>query len=246
MRLPPDFPSSPYPFRIGGGLTASAQDDAVVSVAMQYLGVRYKWGGARPKTGFDCSGLVKYVFARLGVSLPHYAAAQWYSPDAVWVPAERLQPGDLVFFTGSDGTRKAPGHVGIYVGDGYLIDAPHTHSFVRIDSLDERWFANKYVGAKRIVGVSIAARHLRHVAKPGASAPAILAGFPPPSPIVETLGKSLGVAAVGTHAAPPARRGYWIWAGFVFGALSLLLLAAGLGVRRRHQLDVTSSTGHSA
>src|SRR3954447_3512350 len=83
-RPPPDFPASPYPFlRIGGGLTPAAQANAVVAVATQYLGVPYKWGGADPETGFDCSGLVAYVFAELGVSLPHYAAAQWYSPHAV-------------------------------------------------------------------------------------------------------------------------------------------------------------------
>jgi cell wall-associated NlpC family hydrolase len=126
MRPPPDYPSSPYPFLAGGGLALATQDNPVVSIAMKYLGIPYKWGGDRPKTGFDCSGLVQYVFAQLGVYLPHYAAAQYYSPDAVWVSPTRLQPGDLVFFTGSDGTRKAPGHVGIYVGDGYLIDAPHT------------------------------------------------------------------------------------------------------------------------
>ena len=243
MRPPPDFPSSPYPFRVGGGLTPAAQDNAVVSVAMQYLGVPYKWGGARPKTGFDCSGLVEYVFAQLGVSLPHYAAAQWYSPDAVWVPPERLQPGDLVFFTGSDGTRKAPGHVGIYVGDGYLIDAPHTGSFVRIDSLDERWFANKYVGATRIVGVSLDARHLLHTSTP---ATAVGASFPPPVTI-EPLGEPLGAAAIGTPAARTALRDYWIWAGVAVGGLFLLLLAGGLVVRRlRRQLDVIPSTGPSA
>ena len=242
MRPPPDFPSSPYPFlRIGGGLTPAAQDDAVVAVAMQYLGVPYEWGGASPKTGFDCSGLVAYVFAQLGVSLPHYAAAQWYSPDAVWVSPERLQPGDLVFFTGSDGTRKAPGHVGIYVGDGYLIDAPHTGSFVRIDRLDERWFANKYVGAKRIVGVSLDARQLLHASKPGAFALAGRAGFPPPITI-EPLGESLGVAAMGTAAARTAPRGYWIRASVVLGALFLLFLAGGLIVRRRRG-DATPTTG---
>ena len=243
-RPPPDFPSSPYPFsRIAGELTPAAQDDAVVAVAMQYLGVPYKWGGASPKTGFDCSGLVAYVFAQLGVSLPHYAAAQWYSPDAVWVRPERLQPGDLVFFTGSDGTRKAPGHVGIYVSDGYLIDAPHTGSFVRVDRLDERWFANKYVGAKRIVGVSLDARQLFHASKPGTFALAGRAGFPPPITI-EPLGESLGVAAMGT-AAGTAPRGYWIRAGVVLGALFLLLLAGGLIVRRRRG-DAQPNTGPSA
>ena len=243
MRPPPDFPSSPYPFlRIGGGLTPAAQDDAVVAVAMQYLGVPYVWGGASPKTGFDCSGLVAYVFAQLGVSLPHYAAAQWYSPEAVWVAPERLQPGDLVFFTGSDGTRKAPGHVGIYVGDGYLIDAPHTGSFVRIDRLDGRWFANKYVGAKRITG-SLNARRLFHTSEPGAFGTAGRAGFPPLT--LEPLGESLGVAAIGTTAARTSPRGHWIWAGVVLGALFLLLLAGGL-IARRLDGDATPSTGPSA
>jgi hypothetical protein len=212
-------------------------------VATQYLGVPYKWGGANPETGFDCSGLVAYVFAQLGVSLPHYAAAQWYSPGAVWVRPERLQPGDLVFFTGSDGTRKAPGHVGIYVGDGYLIDAPHTGSFVRIDRLDERWFANTYVGAKRIVDIALDARRLLHASKPGAFALAGRAGFPPLT--IEPLGESLGVAAMGTAAARTAPRGYLIAAGVVLGALFLLLLAGGLIFRRRHG-DATPSTGPSA
>jgi hypothetical protein len=238
MQPPPDFPSSPYPFRASGVLTREARHNAVVSVAMQYIGVPYKWGGATPKSGFDCSGLVTYVFAQLGVSLPHYAAAQYYSPGAVWVPPERLQPGDLVFFTGSDGTREAPGHVGIYVGDGYLIDAPHTGSFVRIDNLDERWFANKYVGAKRIAGVSVDGRQLLHVSKPRGFATPIGPGFPLPITL-EPLGESLSVAAMGTATARTAPRGYWIWAGVALGALFLLLLAGGLGVRRRHRQDAS-------
>jgi hypothetical protein len=245
MRPPPDFPPSPNPFRASGVLTKEAQRDVVVSVAMQYLDVPYKWGGATPKTGFDCSGLVTYVFAQFGISLPHYAAAQYYSPGAVWVPPERLQPGDLVFFTGSDGTRKAPGHVGIYVGDGYLIDAPHTGSFVRIDQLDERWFANTYVGAKRIVGVSLDARRLLHVNKPGPST-AIRAGFPLQI-TMEPLGDSLGVTAIGTAADQTAPRGYWISAGAALGVLLLLLLPGGLVVRRHHRRDARRpSTGRSA
>jgi cell wall-associated NlpC family hydrolase len=123
-RPTPDFPSSPYPLAVGS-LTHAARDNLVVSIARKYVDVRYLWGGASPAMGFDCSGLVKYVFGKLGVSLPHYAASQWYSPNAVWVAPNRLQPGDLVFFVGSDGTRKSPGHVGIYVDDGYIIDAPH-------------------------------------------------------------------------------------------------------------------------
>jgi cell wall-associated NlpC family hydrolase len=70
MRPPPDYPASPYPFLADGRLRPDAGVDAVVSIAMGYLGVPYKWGGASPKAGFDCSGLVQYVFAQLGVSLP--------------------------------------------------------------------------------------------------------------------------------------------------------------------------------
>jgi cell wall-associated NlpC family hydrolase len=109
-------------------------------LALAYLGVPYLWGGATP-SGFDCSGLVSYVYAQLGVSLPHFAAAQWLYGAAV--PVESLQPGDLVFFDKLD-------HVGIYLGDSLFIDAPHTGAFVRIDSLDEKWYHKKYVGARRI------------------------------------------------------------------------------------------------
>jgi cell wall-associated NlpC family hydrolase len=123
---------------------ATAPQSGVVPIALQYLGVPYVWAGATP-LGFDCSGLVQYVFAQLGVSLPHNTVAQWNDPDAVPVPESDLQAGDLVFFNGLD-------HVGIYIGDGYFVDAPHTGANVRIDSLSEGWYATKYDGAKRIVG----------------------------------------------------------------------------------------------
>jgi cell wall-associated NlpC family hydrolase len=116
----------------------------VVGIAMQYLGVPYVWGGASPK-GFDCSGLVMYVFAQVGISLPHYTVAQYNYPDSVSVPRNELQPGDLVFFAGL-------GHVGIYVGGGNFIHAPHTGSSVRIDSLNGGWYSSEYDGAKRILG----------------------------------------------------------------------------------------------
>jgi cell wall-associated NlpC family hydrolase len=119
----------------------------VVSLAVQYLGVPYVWAGASP-TGFDCSGLVQYVYGQLGVSLPHNTVQQWNDPRAVSVPRNQLQAGDLVFFNGLD-------HVGIYVGHGYFIDAPHTGAFVRIDRLDDGWYAANYDGAKRIVGAPL-------------------------------------------------------------------------------------------
>jgi peptidoglycan DL-endopeptidase CwlO len=126
------------------GTAPAERYSGVVGIAMQYLGTPYQWGGASPG-GFDCSGLVMYVFAQVGISLPHYTVAQYNYPDSVSVPQNDLQPGDLVFFAGL-------GHVGIYVGNGQFIHAPHTGDVVRIDSLSEGWYAAEYDGAKRILG----------------------------------------------------------------------------------------------
>src|SRR5215468_10358611 len=117
------------------------QYSGVVGIAMRYLGVPYVWGGESP-SGFDCSGFVAYVYAQVGVSLPHYTGAQW----AVGQPVGSgdLEPGDLVFFDGL-------GHVGLYIGGGEFIHSPHTGDVVRIDSLSEGWYASTYDGARRIV-----------------------------------------------------------------------------------------------
>ena len=112
---------------------------SVVAIAERYLGVPYRWGGASP-SGFDCSGLVMYVFAQVGVSLPHSSYAQYGMGTPV--SRDQLQPGDLVFFDGL-------GHVGIYVGGGSFIHAPHTGDVVKISSMTG-WYASTYVGARRI------------------------------------------------------------------------------------------------
>jgi cell wall-associated NlpC family hydrolase len=111
----------------------------VVAIAMQYLGVPYVWGGASPSTGFDCSGFTMYVYAQVGVSLPHHAASQYQLGTPV--PRDQLAPGDLVFFSGL-------GHMGMYIGGGQFIHAPHTGDVVKISSMDERW--GSYVGARRL------------------------------------------------------------------------------------------------
>jgi peptidoglycan DL-endopeptidase CwlO len=120
---------TPPPARYGG----------VVGIAMRYLGIPYVYGGASP-SGFDCSGFIMYVFAQVGVSLPHNAAMQYGygSP----VDRSQLEAGDLVFFNGL-------GHAGIYIGGGQFIHSPHTGDVVKISSLSG-WYDSTYVGARRV------------------------------------------------------------------------------------------------
>jgi peptidoglycan DL-endopeptidase CwlO len=116
-----------------------AKYGGVVGIAMQYLGTPYVYGGSSP-SGFDCSGFVMYVYAQVGVSLPHNAAAQY----GYGTPVDRsqLQPGDLVFFNGL-------GHNGIYIGGGSFIHSPHTGDVVKISSLSG-WYSSTWVGARRL------------------------------------------------------------------------------------------------
>jgi peptidoglycan DL-endopeptidase CwlO len=112
-----------------GGVSGSD----VVAEAQQFEGTPYVWGGTSP-SGFDCSGLVQYVYGQLGVSLPRTSEEQ----AEVGTPVASLsaaQPGDLLFFAGSDGTASSPGHVGIYVGNGQMIDAPHTGTSVQVQAV---------------------------------------------------------------------------------------------------------------
>jgi cell wall-associated NlpC family hydrolase len=120
---------TPPPARYGG----------VVGIAMRYLGTPYVYGGASP-SGFDCSGFLMYVYAQVGVSLPHNAAMQYGygSP----VSRSQLQPGDLVFFNGL-------GHNGMYIGGNQFIHSPHTGDVVKISSISG-WYSERWVGARRL------------------------------------------------------------------------------------------------
>ena len=116
-----------------------ATHTGVVAIALRYLGVPYVWGGASP-SGFDCSGLTMYAYAQVGVYLPHNAAMQYGMGHPV--AQSQLEPGDLVFFN-------ALSHVGMYIGGGRFVHAPHTGDVVKISSLSESWYASTYVGARR-------------------------------------------------------------------------------------------------
>ena len=125
-----------------GTAPPSSYGGDVVSIAMQYLGVPYVWGGSSP-SGFDCSGLVVYVFAQAGrPGLPHYTGALWNMGYAVSYSS--LQAGDLVFFYGG-------GHMGIYIGGGQFIHAPHTGDVVKISDMSPgSSYASSFIGARRL------------------------------------------------------------------------------------------------
>jgi cell wall-associated NlpC family hydrolase len=132
------------------GAARTDRDAAVregpITHALQALGTRYRYGGASPETGFDCSGLIAHVFKRAGRAVPRTARAQ----SRVGTPVKRahLAPGDLVFYN----TRNAPySHVGMYVGNGRFVHAPKPGARVRIERLDTPYWRTRFNGARRLV-----------------------------------------------------------------------------------------------
>jgi cell wall-associated NlpC family hydrolase len=112
----------------------------IADYAKRFRGIRYVYGGSSPRSGFDCSGFVRYVYHHFGVSLAHSSYAQFDRGRRV--ARSSLRPGDLVFFDGL-------GHVGIYVGGGHFIHAPHTGTRVRIETL-AGWYGSRFDGARRL------------------------------------------------------------------------------------------------
>jgi cell wall-associated NlpC family hydrolase len=112
----------------------------VVGFARRFLGIHYSYGGGSPQSGFDCSGFVRYVYGHFGISLAHSSFADFVRGRRVgrWA----MKPGDLVFFDQA-------GHVGIYVGKGRFIHAPHTGTVVRIETM-AGWYASRFDGARRL------------------------------------------------------------------------------------------------
>ena len=116
----------------GGSIAVSSNN--VIAFASNYIGTPYVWGGTSPNPGFDCSGFTQYVYAHFGVSLGRTTYEQINDGSAV--SRDQLQPGDLVLF----GSSSNPHHVGIYVGNGAYIHAPHTGDSIKISSLDRSDF----------------------------------------------------------------------------------------------------------
>ncbi len=129
-------------------LTASPAALAAVRLARQYIGYPYVWGAETPRAGFDCSGLVKYVYGRLGLDLPHGSREQWSARYGEKIYDQALlRPGDIIFFENT--YRRGISHVGIYAGDRLIIQAISESVGVRVSSLDEAYWAERYVGAIR-------------------------------------------------------------------------------------------------
>jgi cell wall-associated NlpC family hydrolase len=114
----------------------------VVKLAQRYLGTPYKWGGASPRTGFDCSGFVQWLYASVGVRLPRTTWQQMKAGRPV--ARDQLQPGDLLFFGNGD-------HEGLYIGNGLFIHATHTGDVVKISSLGDQWYRDRFLMARRVV-----------------------------------------------------------------------------------------------
>ncbi len=132
---------SPAP---GTSVVAAASHPAV-ELAKTLIGIPYRWAGADPLGGFDCSGLVYYVFNQLQVRLPRVPRDLFHRTEQIG--RSELQPGDLLFFH----TFARLSHVGIYIGEGRFIHAPRRGQTVKIESIDSKYYQKRYAGARRVM-----------------------------------------------------------------------------------------------
>lgn len=123
-----------------------AKTQEVIINALSLTGIKYKYGGNSPETGFDCSGFVRYVFRNAAnLTLPHTARA--ISQLGKTVKKDELKPGDLVFF---NTLKTAFSHVGIYIGDNKFIHAPRTGAAVRVENMQQSYWQSRFNVAKRL------------------------------------------------------------------------------------------------
>jgi len=134
------------PVSDGSGAGGGPRALAAVRQARAQLGTPYQWGGSTPETGFDCSGLMQWAYAKAGIQIPRTSEMQILAGNATPVARNKLEPGDLVFFRDSSGDVH---HVGMSLGGDRFIQAPHTGDVVKISSLKEPYYAQQYTGARR-------------------------------------------------------------------------------------------------
>jgi cell wall-associated NlpC family hydrolase len=123
------------------GVPIPTLGERAAAIALKAVGVPYRWGGASPAGGFDCSGLVDWAYGRLGVKLPHSSYALY--DQGRQVARSRMKAGDLLFFSGL-------GHVGLYIGHGRMVHAPHSGTRVQVVSLSRSSYGSRLVGVRRI------------------------------------------------------------------------------------------------
>jgi len=138
--------AEPPSFSAASNDSVLGQAQEVALRALSFIGVRYKWGGSSPDSGFDCSGLIRYVFGQVtGKSLP--GNAKEISQVGESIDRSELRPGDLVFF---NTLRRPFSHVGIYLGESRFVHAPSRGGKVEIVDMTERYWQTRYNGARRL------------------------------------------------------------------------------------------------
>ena len=131
-----------YPDREGRMVAPTPSvGERAASIALGAVGIPYRWGGESPSSGFDCSGLVRWTYGRLGIELPHNSYALY--GEGQRVSRARMRPGDVLFFEGL-------GHVGLYLGRGRMVHAPQTGRDVEVVRLARSSYGSRLVGARRV------------------------------------------------------------------------------------------------
>lgn len=131
-----------YPDREGRMVAQTPSvGERAASIALGAVGIPYRWGGESPSSGFDCSGLVRWAYGRLGIELPHNSYALYGAGQRV--SRARMQPGDVLFFEGL-------GHVGLYLGRGRMVHAPQSGRDVEVVQLAGSQYGTRLVGARRV------------------------------------------------------------------------------------------------
>lgn len=120
---------------------APALGERAAKHALEVVGTPYRWGGQSPETGFDCSGLVRWAYGRVGVDLPHSSYALY--DESRRVRESRMEPGDLLFFEGL-------GHVGLYLGNGRMVHSPQTGRSVEVVRLASTSYGARLIGVRRV------------------------------------------------------------------------------------------------